>query len=157
MSWRKASVSAWVAVALPVGSLSACWDMISTGGAYVAKYIPQMRTLVAWPGRAALGGRRRYSIGPGPPRGRSLPNGVCLACPQRRIRLASALRSSADRENPRSGIWSQLWSLAWRNGRPPPNGPNLRCGKRTKPKRSAHDITSASEKANLRLHRRPRR
>jgi hypothetical protein len=37
MSWRKASVSAWVAVALPVASLSACWDMIGTGGAYVAK------------------------------------------------------------------------------------------------------------------------
>ena len=30
MSWRKASVSAWVAVALPVASLSACWDIIST-------------------------------------------------------------------------------------------------------------------------------
>jgi hypothetical protein len=37
MSWRKANVSAWVVVALPVASLSACWDVISTGGACVAK------------------------------------------------------------------------------------------------------------------------
>jgi hypothetical protein len=116
--------------------------------------IPQMRTLVAG-GMAGqgggLGGPQAVLNWPGATPGAVAAKWGACDGPARSAGYDLPLPSEVLRIE-RSRIWSQLRSLAWRNGRPPPYGPHLRCGKRIKPKRSAHDITSASEKANLRLH-----